>query len=281
MKRSKMLKASDSKPTRSDDDATAVDAAPALTYPYGGWALVIAFLGAQVVSSIVYGIVRANSSWDFDTPAGIGASIGQAAGQSTTGQALAISVPPPVWATALMQLPLWLGLAGIPMWFAWKKGRGIVSDLVLRMRAIDVPLGLVIGVAAQLVMVPLIYWVMSPLIGTHDVSASARALTDRATDPASIVLVFLIVGLGAPVAEEIYFRGMAQTIFARRLAPMWAIAAAAAFFAASHLDPLLFPPLLVFGVILGVLRWRYDRLGPAIWAHVGFNLTTAYVLLFP
>ena len=233
-----------------------------------------------MLSSIVYGIVRANSSWDFDAPAGIGASVGQAASQSATGQALAISIPPPVWATALMQVPLWLGLAGIPMWFAWKKGRGIVADLVLRMRAIDVPLGLVVGIAAQLVMVPLVYWALSPLIGTHDVSASARALTDRATDPVSVLLVMLIVGVGAPIAEEIYFRGMAQTIFARRLRPQWAILAAAAFFAASHLDPLLFPPLLVFGVILGVLRWRADRLGPAIWAHIGFNLTTAYALLF-
>ena len=261
-------------------DETGTDE-PARKYPYGGWAIVIAFLGAQVLSSIVYGIVRANSSWDFDSPAGIGASVGQAAGQYATAQQLSINVPPPVWATALMQVPLWAGLAGIPMWFAWGKGKGIVADLVLRIRAIDVPIGLVIGVAAQLLMVPFIYWALTPLIGTHDVSASARALTDRATDPASVVLVFLIVGLGAPVAEEIYFRGMVQTVFARRLAPLWAIVAAAAFFALSHLDPLLFPPLLIFGIILGVLRWRYDRLGPAIWAHIGFNLTTAWVLLFP
>jgi membrane protease YdiL (CAAX protease family) len=46
-----------------------------------------------------------------------------------------------------------------------------------------------------------------------------------------------------------------------------------------HLQPLQFPALLVFGVILGVLTVRYGRLGPALWAHVGFNATTLASLL--
>jgi membrane protease YdiL (CAAX protease family) len=117
-------------------------------------------------------------------------------------------------------------------------------------------------------------------IGTQDVSAQARDLTDRATDPLSIVLVFAIVIVGAPLAEEIYFRGFAQRIFARRIRPHWAILASAAFFAASHLQPLQFPALLVFGIILGYLAWRTKRLGLSIWAHVGFNLVTAVGLIF-
>lgn len=73
---------------------------------------------------------------------------------------------------------------------------------------------------------------------------------------------------------------MAQRIFGRRLKPHWAILAAAAFFAATHLQPLQFPALLVFGIILGVLAWRSGRLGPAIWAHLGFNVVAAAGLLF-
>ena len=155
-----------------------------------------------------------------------------------------------------------------------------MADLGLRMKAIDVPVGLAVGVVSQLVMVPLLYWVVFKIIGAQDISAAARELTDRAVDPFSIVLAFVIVGIGAPLAEEIYFRGMAQRIFGRRLRPTWAIVAAAAFFAASHFQPLQFPALLVFGIILGVMTWRTGRLGPAIWAHVGFNVVTAVTLVF-
>jgi membrane protease YdiL (CAAX protease family) len=155
-----------------------------------------------------------------------------------------------------------------------------VAELGLRMKLRDAPIGLAIGVACQLVMVPALYWVVFKLIGVKDISAAARELTDRATDPLSIILVFLIVGIGAPIAEEIYFRGMAQRIFGRKLRPEWAILAAAAFFAGSHLQPLQFPALLVFGIILGVLAWKSGRIGPSIWAHVGFNVVAAASLVF-
>ncbi len=253
-------------------------------FRYGSGALIIAFLAAQLLSTIAYAIVQSVTSYDFTAPAGVGAAVGQAAGQAgvqTSGELVfAISVPPPLWTTALLQLPLWLGLAVIPIWFATKRGRGVVADLGLRMKLRDVPIGLAIGVACQLVLVPALYWVVFKLIGVKDISAAARELTDRATDPLSIILVFLVVGIGAPIAEEIYFRGMAQRIFGRKLRPEWAILAAAAFFAGSHLQPLQFPALLVFGIILGVLAWKSGRIGPSIWAHVGFNVVAAASLVF-
>lgn len=249
-------------------------------YAYGAGALILIFIGAQLVSSVVYGIVQSQTDYDFTAPAGVGAAVGQASSQFVNGQVFAIAVPPPLWLTAMMQIPLWVGLGGAPIWFAIKKGKGVVADLGLRMKAIDVPIGLAVGVACQLILVPLVYLALRPLLGVKDVSAAARELTDRATDPLSIVLVFLIVGIGAPIAEEIYFRGMAQRIFGRRLGPWTAILAAAAFFAATHLQPLQFPALLLFGVILGFMAWKSGRLGPAIWAHVGFNLVAAIGLLF-
>ena len=247
---------------------------------YGAGALILTFLGAQLLSSIAYMVATSRTTYDFIVPAGVGAAVGQAARQFSTQQGFAISVPPPLWLTALLQLPLWFGLGAIPIWFAVKRGRGVVADLGLRMRSIDIPIGLAIGVFCQLVMVPVIYLVLSKIIGVKDVSAAARQLTDRASSPISIILLFLIVGIGAPIAEEIYFRGMAQGIFGRRLSPLWAILAAAAFFAATHLQPLQFPALLAFGIVLGVMRWRSGRLGPSIWAHLGFNVVAAASLVF-
>jgi uncharacterized protein len=260
----------------ADDAGAAVVEKPR----YGAGALILVFLGAQLLSSIAYLVATSRTTYDFAVPAGVGAAVGQASAKFATQQNLVVSVPPPLWLTALLQLPLWFGLGAIPIWFAIKRGRGVVADLGLRMRRIDIPIGLAVGVFCQLVMVPLIYVVLSKIIGVKDVSAAARQLTDRASSPISIILLFLIVGIGAPVAEEIYFRGMAQTIFGRRLSPMWAVFAAAAFFAVTHLQPLQFPALLAFGVVLGVMRWRSGRLGPSIWAHLGFNIVAAASLVF-
>lgn len=268
-------------PALSGDLALDGDTATATDRPrYGAGALLLTFLGAQLLSSIAYTVATMWTTYDFTVPPGTGSAVGQASAQFSTGQALAVGVPPPLWLTALLQLPLWFGLAAIPIWFAVKRGRGVVADLGLRMRAIDIPVGLAIGVFCQLVMVPVMYLLLSKLIGVKDVSAAARELTDRASSPISIILLFLIVGIGAPIAEEIYFRGMAQGIFGRRLRPVWAIVAAAAFFAATHLQPLQFPALLAFGVVLGVMRWRTGRLGPSIWAHLGFNVVAAASLVF-
>ena len=269
--------------TKNSNDGAYDAAADALRkkkFAYGAGALIIIFLGAQLASSLVYALVQSRTTYDFTTPVGVGAAAGQASSQFAAGQMFSISVPPPLWLTALMQIPLWLGLGGAPIWFAIKKGKGVVADLGLRMKLTDAPIGLAVGVASQLVLVPLVYLALRPILGVKDVSAAARALTDRATDPLSIVLVFLIVGIGAPIAEEIYFRGMAQRIFGRRLGSWAAIFAAAAFFAATHLQPLQFPALMLFGVVLGFMAWRSGRIGAAIWAHVGFNVVAAAGLLF-
>ena len=123
------------------------------------------------------------------------------------------------------------------------------------------PAGLAIGVVSQFVLVPLIYWPIFKLIGHQDVSAAARQLTDRATDPVGIVLLFLIVGLGAPFAEEIFFRGLTQRSLDRRWGAVVAVGVTAVFFALTHFELLQFPALLAFGLVLGVLAH-----GPGGWA---------------
>ncbi len=52
------------------------------------------------------------------------------------------------------------------------------------------------------------------------------------------------------------------------------------FFALVHGQYLQFPGLLLFGLILGYLAMRFNRLGPSIWAHIGFNMVTAVILIW-
>ncbi len=144
---------------------------------------------------------------------------------------------------------------------------------------VDVPVGLVIGVLTQVVLVPLVYLPIFQIIGDRDVSADARALTDRAEDPFGVVLLVLIVVIGAPVVEELFFRGLLLRSAERKWGKFWAVVVSSLVFGAVHLQPLQFPALVAVGVVFALLTLRTGRLGPAIFAHVGFNAVAVGSLL--
>lgn len=185
----------------------------------------------------------------------------------------------PLAIIALLQVPLWAGYLTMPLVAAYRKGNGLVADFGLRARVLDVPVGLVVGVLTQLVLVPLIYLPIFRVIGERDVSADARALTDRATDPVGVVLLVLVVVIGAPIVEELFFRGLLLRSAERRWGRWWAVAVSSLVFGAVHLQPLQFPALVAVGVVLALLTQRTGRLGPAIFAHVGFNGVAVITLL--
>lgn len=240
----------------------------------------IGFVVAQIASTLVYAIVLSGGRYAPRAPAGIGAAVGEVAGRIATGRPPGISEPIPLYLTALLQIPLWAGLLFVPLWATRKKGAGPVHDLGLRLRPVDVPAGIAVGVGSQLFVVSAVYWVLFKFTGTQDVSAAARELTDRATTPLGVVLLLLIVGVGAPIAEEVFFRGLLQrSLLKRQIGWHWAVLVTALLFAASHLQPLQFPALFVFGLILGVMAHRSDRLGPAMVAHLAFNITAAALLV--
>ena len=71
-----------------------------------------------------------------------------------------------------------------------------------------------------------------------DLSEAARELTDRATDPLGVVLLVLIVGIGAPIVEEIFYRGLLQRSLESRFGTWPAIVGSGVIFGASHFQPL-------------------------------------------
>jgi membrane protease YdiL (CAAX protease family) len=185
----------------------------------------------------------------------------------------------PLTIVALLQVPLWAGYLTMPLLASRRKGNGVVADFGLRVRPWDVPVGLVIGVLTQVVLVPLVYLPIFEIIGERDVSADARALTDRAEDPFGIVLLVLIVVIGAPIVEELFFRGLLLRSAERKWGRGWAVAVSSVIFGAVHLQPLQFPALVAVGVVFALLTLRSGRLGPAIFAHVAFNAVAVGSLL--
>ena len=201
---------------------------------------------------------------------------------ATTGRTIDEIDELPLSLVALAQLGLWVGLLGVPVLVTRLKGNGVVADLHLRARGADLWRGGVLGALLQLVALPLVYWPLLDLLqkDTSDLEGPARAMTDRADGAIGVVLLILIVGVGAPIVEEIFYRGLLQgALLKRGLRPAAAIAISSTVFGMSHLELLQLPALILFGAVAGVLAHRYGRLGPAIAAHVVFNMVTVVSLL--
>jgi membrane protease YdiL (CAAX protease family) len=228
-----------------------------------------------VVAVVASGVLL--SALDYLQP------IGQAAldivGQATGGHYEARTTP--LWLVAVLELFLWLGLLGAPILAARTKGNGVVSDFGLRVRALDVPLGLVIGVACQLVLVPLVSlpWILVLGKDLDQLDDAARELADKATDPFGVALLVVIVVIGAPVVEELFFRGLLQRSLLRKMGAVPAVAISSFVFALTHFQLLQFPALWAFGAVLGVLAVRTGRLGSGILAHMAFNAVTVIALV--
>lgn len=181
----------------------------------------------------------------------------------------------------LSNLGLWVGFFGVPWFVSRLKGRGMVDDFGLRARGWDPLVGGLCGAVTQLVVIPLLYlpvfWLTD--LDADDLSERAQDLTDRASGPFGAVMLVLIVGVGAPIFEEIFYRGLLLRALERRYGTWPAVVVSGVVFGLAHLQWHEAPALAVFGIVAGVLTVRTGRLGPAIAAHVVFNLVAVVTLL--
>jgi membrane protease YdiL (CAAX protease family) len=187
----------------------------------------------------------------------------------------------PTLAVAIVALlALWVGLFGAVLYVARRRVRASVArTFALVFRWSDLPVGAAVGIASQLVLVWAVYLPMR-MADRHlsdKLEKPARELTDLAHGPAFIVLAVLIT-VGTPLVEELFFRGLLQRALLRRFSPRWAIALSAVAFGLAHQQLLQFPGLAAFGAVLGYLAWRTGRLGPGVVAHAFFNLVTVLAL---
>ena len=182
----------------------------------------------------------------------------------------------PIWVLLVSQVLVW-GIFITAMVLASRRaGSGrFRHDYQVHARAVDL-LGVPIGVLTQLVLVPLVYLPLERLwedVFTEErLTENAKDLVDRASG-GSMVLLVLMVCVGAPVVEELVYRGLLQGSLAARVNHVPALLAASALFAVVHFRPVEYPGLLVIGLVCGACALATGRLGMAIACHVGFNVT--------
>jgi uncharacterized protein len=198
----------------------------------------------------------------------------------------------PLWYVAVAQIPQWVGMIGV-CWFAsrtWGTG-DVRSDYGLRWRLSDA-VGFPIGVVLQLVFVKALYKVLGPLyrmlfkqtdLSMFDISkldAPARELTAKGRGALGVTLLILVLVVGAPLFEEMFFRGLVLRSFAARVNDGLALVLSAMMFGLIHFQPLQFPALMMFGLVVGYAAQRTGRLGLGMAIHAGFNATAVATLLF-
>lgn len=185
------------------------------------------------------------------------------------------------WAN-VAQIGLWAPLVFVTLWASWLKGNGAVRDFGLRLAPIDVPLGLAAGVLFQLVVLRIFYLPILVLTDTDvdELSESAREITDRADGAFSVTMLVILVVIGAPVVEELFYRGLLLRSLERRFGSVVAVVASGAFFGVVHYPNVIgIPGLALFGIFLAAITVRSGRLGLAIVAHMAFNAVTVINLL--
>lgn len=157
-----------------------------------------------------------------------------------------------------------------------KVGTGdLLADYRLAVRPIDL-LAVPAGIATQLVLIPALYWPLQQIwpdtFSDERLEERALELVDQASGSTTILLI-IVVGVGAPIFEELVYRGLLQRSLCATIGRWWGLIAAAAWFSLVHLTPVEYPGLMVAGLVFGAGLALTDRLGPAIIAHMAFNMT--------
>lgn len=206
--------------------------------------------------------------------------------------AYAVSSPGPIdphdpWFLLVSQLAFWVGLVGAVVIASHRNGTGrLGADYGLSWpRLKDIWLGLLgswVGRVLPLIVLICII-VSNEGFGTPN-AVSPQVLGVVPDGPAGWAVVITLAVFGAPLVEELFFRGLLQGAFTRRIGPVPALFATAFIFSSAHiLNEGLLAPIALFplALVLGYLRLRTGRLAAGMVAHSLFNAGVFLLFLIP
>ena len=177
----------------------------------------------------------------------------------------------------------WIGWIGAALLASRLAGTGSFrDDLGWRFDRSDLALGVVvavIGLVAAVVVQALLSAVSEDYVGSN-----TGFVEEQAETVAGAVTIGLSTMIGAPIVEELFFRGLLQRALGRLRNA--AVVVQALIFGLVHTTPGeglgnvgIVLGLATFGSVLGLAVRRWGRLGPAIVGHALFNSAAVLPLL--
>ena len=192
-------------------------------------------------------------------------------------------------------LGLWIGLVGAAVVALLAKQFAPAATVArfrrsygLYFRPVDLPVGIVAGVGAQFILVPLLELPLRPFVPNlaNRLGEPARTLTNHVTG-GGLVLLGLCICVGSPLVEELFFRGLLLRGLLGRFGSLGSgvrrtcsIVICGTLFGLVHFEALQLTALIGAGCLFGILTVRFGRLGPGIVAHAAFNTTTFIALVW-
>lgn len=256
-------------------DRTQTAAAP----PRGSWGVPEAAVGwftAQFIGFALFGLA-ASQGFDLIRPQRPGGFVGRLAGQSRTGGEFEFNPLPLFW-QMLLQVPSWIVMLGLAWMLAGLAGKAR-TGWSLRGTMSDVGTGAVAGFLLQIPIVIIVVNLMTLIFGEMPPTGRAQALVDSIENPFDLIALCVVIVIGAPLVEELFYRGIIQPSLVNRFGPWIGIAITSLIFGAVHFSLTELLPLSVVGAGFGILAHRAGRLLPAIIAHAVFNATTLVAVL--
>jgi membrane protease YdiL (CAAX protease family) len=196
-------------------------------------------------------------------------SLGLGAGAALFGSARAAG------SVLLAEVGIWSGLFATCLFVSGRYGTGRLGrDLGLRFRPVDglwglaaVGLGLVYSEGVQ------------TLLARTRFQGSNDQVLRQQHGTVGFAVVAVVVAVGAPFFEELFFRGLLRRALQARLGAHGGIWAQAALFALAHVQPTLgwgnvsvVAAILGLGVVLGYTARLSGRLAGGMIAHALFNI---------
>ncbi len=181
------------------------------------------------------------------------------------------------------EIGLWTALAGTCVLASRRYGTGrLDQDFGLSFRSSDAVLGM-----AGFVVCVFVAAIVGGLFAHTSFRGSNTGIIKRqAGDNVGVAIVAAIAAIGAPIFEELFFRGFLRLSLQSRIGWTGAVWAQAACFGLAHFQPGLglgavsvIAGTMSIGVVLGYLAHITGRLGAGMVAHGMFNLFVTLIVL--
>lgn len=167
----------------------------------------------------------------------------------------------------------WIGLVGWAVVATRWKGDGPVRDLRLRLRPRDAAWAVGYAVVG-LVLASSVAAIQERVTG-HSINSNAGDVLDTIKHASLLpVLVFQLLAIvGAPIVEEITFRGLLFGALEKRgMRTIFSVLISAGTFVLFHLEPTRILILTPIALALAITRARTNSTGASIVAHMTNNL---------
>ena len=174
----------------------------------------------------------------------------------------------------------WLALAGWPLFITSVRGNGPRIDLSLSLSWRDAGSGVVGGVIA-IIAALVVAAATAAIFGEFNSAAGDVGAEITALGNYWLLIAFgLMIAVGAPIAEELAFRGLFFAALRKHgEGPVLSVAITALAFALFHLEPARIGVLVTIGLVLGIVRLRTGSLRASMVAHGVVNAPAAVFLI--